>query len=139
MPNRFVRHANDHGRENMAEERMNDAKAERVLHRRLDRVQRLLPGFLADWLNHLRHPSASWFRVPLGILFIFGGFFSFLPVLGIWMLPLGLILLALDFALLRRPTAALIVGSERRWGRVRRWWRGESPPAATERRDAELR
>ena len=34
-----------------------------------------------------------------------GGLLGFLPVLGFWMLPLGLVLLSLDFALLRRPTA----------------------------------
>lgn len=101
-----------------------DAKAERILHRRLDRAERKLPGILGDWVAHLRQPSASWIRVPLGILFIVGGFFSFLPVLGLWMLPLGLILLALDFALLRRPTAHMIVSGERGWVRLRRWWQG---------------
>jgi hypothetical protein len=33
-------------------------------------------------------------RIPLAILLIFGGIFSFLPVLGLWMLPLGLVLFA---------------------------------------------
>lgn len=109
-------------------ETTSDRKVERVLHRRLDRIQRLLPATLALWLQHLRKPSASWVRVPLGIFFILGGIFSVLPVFGLWMLPLGLVLLALDVALLRRPTAALIVGGERRWHRLRRWWRGEPPP-----------
>lgn len=106
----------------------NHSKEERLLHRRLDRAERFLPGFLADWVAHLRRPSASWLRVPLGILFIVGGVFSFLPVFGLWMLPLGLVLLALDFALLRRPTAMMIVRGERGWSRLRRWWRGEAPP-----------
>jgi hypothetical protein len=35
-------------------------------------------------------------------LLILGGIFSVLPVLGIWMLPLGLILLAEDVPVLRR-------------------------------------
>jgi glucose/arabinose dehydrogenase len=107
-----------------------DAKAERILHRRLDRLEQQLPGFLRDWVAHLRHPSASWIRVPLGILFIAGGLVGFLPVLGFWMVPLGLILLALDVALLRRPTAHMIVGGERLWVRVRRRWRGEEEPAS---------
>ena len=36
-------------------------------------------------------------------------------------------LLALDFALLRRPTATLIVGGERGWSRLRRRWRDKDP------------
>ena len=54
-------------------------------------------------------------RIPLAILLIFGGIFSFLPVLGIWMLPLGLLLLAIDVPFLREPLAVLIL-------RLRRWW-----------------
>lgn len=102
-----------------------DAKTERIIHRRLDRAERHLPGPLAAWLAHLRQPSASWLRVPLGVLFVLGGVFSFLPVLGVWMLPVGLMLLAIDFALLRRPTARMIIAGERGWRRLRRWWRKE--------------
>lgn len=100
-----------------------DARAERILHRRLDRAEAQLPGLLKEWVAHLRHPSASWVRVPLGLLFIIAGFLGFLPILGFWMVPLGLVLLALDVALLRRPTAQLIVSVERWWARVRRRWR----------------
>jgi hypothetical protein len=97
-----------------------DERATRILDRRLDRAERHLPQFLADWLAHLRKPSMSWLRMPLGFLFILGGLFSFLPVLGLWMLPLGLVLLALDFAFLRRPTARSLVAGERWWRRRRR-------------------
>ncbi len=96
------------------------AKASRVLNRRLDRAERHLPGIFSAWLAHLRRPSASWLRVPLGILLVIGGLLGFLPVLGFWMLPLGLVLLSLDFALLRRPTARTIVSGERHWRRFRR-------------------
>jgi hypothetical protein len=53
--------------------------------------------------------------VPLGVLLVLGGALSILPVLGIWMLPLGLVLLALDVVLLRRPTARMLVAGERLW------------------------
>lgn len=36
-------------------------------------------------------------RVTVGILFILGGLLGFFPVLGFWMIPLGLIILAVDF------------------------------------------
>ena len=36
-------------------------------------------------------------------LLIFGGIFSFLPVLGLWMLPLGLLLFAQDVPVLQKP------------------------------------
>ncbi len=36
-------------------------------------------------------------RIAVALLLILGGIFSFLPVLGLWMLPLGLMLVAQDF------------------------------------------
>ena len=60
-----------------------EAKTERMLRRRLDRAERLLPGALGRWVAHLRRPSASWVRLPLGILLVLGGLLSFLPVLGV--------------------------------------------------------
>ncbi len=39
------------------------------------------------------------------MVLIFGGIFSFLPILGVWMLPLGLMLIAADVPFLRRPMA----------------------------------
>ena len=89
-------------------------KQERRLHRQFDAIARFAPASrrVIDTLlkSHMR-----LVRVPLGVLMIVGGLFSFLPVLGIWMLPLGLMLLAVDVPLIRpRVSAALI--------RFRRWW-----------------
>ncbi len=60
-------------------------------------------------LRHYMHRTMLWGRdrVPaglrtlLGILFCIGGVFWFLPVLGLWMWPLGLALIALDVPPLR--------------------------------------
>ena len=41
-------------------------------------------------------------RALLGILSIIGGLFGFLPILGFWMLPLGVVLIGLDIPPLRR-------------------------------------
>jgi hypothetical protein len=54
------------------------------------------------------------FRVPIAFLMILGGIFSFLPVLGIWMLPLGLMLLAVDVALIRPAVSAAFIRVRRR-------------------------
>jgi hypothetical protein len=47
-------------------------------------------------------PSNVFLRVGLGILAVFGGFLGFLPILGFWMLPLGLLILSIDFPPIRR-------------------------------------
>ena len=51
---------------------------------------------------NVRVPAHPLLRAVLGIALVFGGIFSFLPILGIWMLPLGLIILSIDSALIRR-------------------------------------
>ena len=44
----------------------------------------------------------KWQRVTVGLLLVVGGTLGALPVLGFWMIPLGLALLAVDFAWARR-------------------------------------
>lgn len=90
------------------------------LNKLLDRVERQLPGWSARTLRWLRAPSSRWVRIPLGILLVVGSLFSILPVFGLWMLPLGLLLLALDVPLLRRPTRRVILWLERRYVRWKR-------------------
>lgn len=41
-------------------------------------------------------------RLLLGILMIIGGVFGFLPVLGFWMIPLGVLVAAMDIKLVCR-------------------------------------
>ena len=47
-------------------------------------------------------PGHPWLRVILGVVMVLGGFLGFLPVLGFWMLPLGLLILSIDFPPVRR-------------------------------------
>lgn len=70
--------------------------------RRLELLVRRLPQRLQTGVRWLRQPSARWVRVPTGIVLILGGMLAILPVLGLWMLPLGLMLLAEDVPPLRR-------------------------------------
>lgn len=85
------------------------------LNRLFDRLERRIPAAAANWLMRIRRPEARWIRIPLGVLLVLGGVFSFLPVLGIWMLPLGLLLLALDLIFLQGPVNAAILRGSRRW------------------------
>jgi hypothetical protein len=50
--------------------------------------------------------------------------FSILPVLGIWMLPLGLMLIAADVRFLQKPMAWFAMASADLWDRFRAWQRG---------------
>ncbi len=82
-----------------------------------DRMNRLidrLPGRLRGAVHWLLHPRSRWARIPAGILFVVGGLLSILPLLGIWMLPLGLVLLAEDVPFLRRLRDRTLDWIERR-------------------------
>ena len=68
---------------------------------RLERLIDRLPARLGAAVRFLRRPSGRWLRIPTGLLLIVGGILSFLPILGVWMLPLGLALLAEDSPVLR--------------------------------------
>ncbi len=54
--------------------------------------------------HHFRKRLPSWrpARVALGIALLLGGLFGFLPILGFWMIPLGLAVLAVDIPVIRR-------------------------------------
>ena len=75
------------------------------------------PRRLFEWL---KKPSLIWLRVPLGVLLTLSGLVGFLPILGFWMIPLGLSLLAVDF-----PPARHLLNGLRRAGRYlwNRWLR----------------
>lgn len=94
-------------------------KSKGRIDRQFDRIQKKVP-VTARLLEWLRRPATKFVRIPIGMLLILGGIFSFLPILGIWMLPLGLLLLALDVAFLRTPVSAAILRVKRKWTTWRR-------------------
>ena len=53
-------------------------------------------------------------RSLLGVVLCIGGVLGFLPILGFWMLPLGLALIALDIPALRRRLLAWLERAERK-------------------------
>mgnify|MGYP003365891490 CR=1 FL=1 len=79
-----------------------DPEAERLALR--NRLLGRLPDAMQRPLTWLLVPGHRWVRIPAGLLLIIGGCLSFLPVLGLWMLPLGILLLAEDIPPLRRAS-----------------------------------
>jgi hypothetical protein len=94
-------------------------KSENRLNRLLDRIEAKAP-IGSRLLHWLRKPSSRLVRIPLGIVLILGGIFSILPGLGIWMLPLGVLLLALDVPFLQGPVTKTVLWVERTWTKWRR-------------------
>lgn len=93
------------------------------LDRIINRYSGRLPSWLARFIAWLRKPKRRWLRLIAGVLLVFLGFLGFLPILGFWMVPLGLLLLATDIIFLRRPTVSAIYYIERKivaWRRSRR-------------------
>jgi hypothetical protein len=74
----------------------------------MDRLQDHMPDWAGRNLDRLRQPEAVWVRVPAGIALTGGGVLGFLPVLGFWMLPIGLALLAYDVRPMRPPLARVL-------------------------------
>lgn len=54
---------------------------------------------ILKWGKHRLPPGV---RSLVGVLFMLGGVFGFLPVLGFWMFPLGAAFVAMDIPPLRR-------------------------------------
>lgn len=47
-------------------------------------------------------PRSRRSRVAIGVILVILGMFGFLPVLGFWMIPLGVLVLSYEFATVRR-------------------------------------
>jgi hypothetical protein len=77
--------------------------------------EKKLPSGPSKFVGWLRKPSSIYARIPIAFLLIVGGIFSFLPVLGLWMLPLGLLLFAQDVPILQTPMARMLGWIERKW------------------------
>ena len=112
MPSRMYSYASDttlqpsDSFDRERETNMDDKRLERLIDR--------LPRFLRSSVRWLRKPSMIWLRIPAGVLLIVGGLLSFLPILGLWMLPLGAVLLSDDFRSLQALRTRVLDWIERR-------------------------
>lgn len=98
---------------------------------RIETLIRRLPAHRQPSVRWLRSPAARWVRVPLGVFLVSGSFLFILPIFGLWMLPVGLLLLAEDVAALRRLRRGMLDWIERR----RPHWFAQQFPELTYKRE----
>lgn len=90
------------------------------LDRKIGQFADRLPTCAGNFVRWLTGPSSRVARIPLALLLIAAGFVGFLPVLGFWMIPLGLLLLAQDVPFIQRPILHFVTWAERKWRAWRR-------------------
>lgn len=66
-------------------------------------------------MGKVRLPHSKLGRLGLGWGLVLGGILGFMPVLGFWMLPLGLAILSVDNPSIRRRRRRLTVWWLRKW------------------------
>jgi hypothetical protein len=49
-----------------------------------------------------------WLRITTGVVLLIGGVLGFLPILGFWMIPLGLLVLSREFHWARRVHTSIL-------------------------------
>lgn len=96
---------------------------QQTLDRAYEALERELPAGACRVLRKVRSPEARWFRWPLAVLLIIASMFWFLPVIGIELLPIGLLLIAQDVPFMKRPVGLGILWLLERWLRLKAWWR----------------
>jgi len=101
-------------------------------HAEMDRLQDHLPGWAGRHVGRLRHPGAVWVRVPAGLALAGGGVLSVLPGLGVWMLPVGLALLAHDVQPMQGPLARMLNFTNGKIDNVKRRKAAKKAPAGAD-------
>lgn len=94
---------------------MSDAAAKAELDRYFDWIEQHVPGWLGRFLHWLRQPQMLIARIIVSLLLVLGGLLSFLPILGLWMLPLGLLILSEDLPFLQPPLVRFLGWIELKW------------------------
>ena len=88
---------------------MNDDEGRRTLDQAYEGLEKEVPDRVSRMIRWLRDPKSRWIRIPVGVLFILSSVLWFLPVVGIEFLPLGLLLIAEDVPILRKPVGRLMI------------------------------
>ena len=89
------------------------------LNRYFEMINRRVPISVSQSIRWLRKPSSFAVRLVVALLLMLGGIFSFLPVLGLWMLPLGLLFIAQDVPILQKPLVRALAWVEAKWEQLK--------------------
>ena len=76
------------------------------------------PHSIKLWRYTLPLPRSRLLRIVIGVLLCIGGLLSFLPILGVWMIPLGLLVLSNDVPRVRRWRRRFAVWFHRRYPKL---------------------
>ncbi|MBR26594.1 MAG: tryptophan synthase subunit beta [Rhodobacteraceae bacterium] len=90
---------------------MADQKAR--LKRQFEAIARRVPA-LRRIIGSLLNGRLRIIRIPLACALILGGVLAILPIFGVWMLPLGLLLLAVDIPRLQPFVSRALIRVRRR-------------------------
>lgn len=93
---------------------LNNPGADALRERRIGLLLNRTPEWMRRAVAWLRRPQARWVRIPAGVLLILGSVLSILPIFGLWMLPLGVVLLSEDVKALQRLVDRTLAWVERR-------------------------
>ena len=93
------------------------------LNRYFQMIHQRVPMRVSVFIRWLRKPSSFAGRVIVAFMLVIGGVFSFLPVLGLWMLPLGLLLISQDVPFLQKPLVATLAWLESKWVSLKGKWK----------------
>ncbi|WP_142847309.1 hypothetical protein [Telmatospirillum sp. J64-1] len=105
---------------------MADDDGKRLLDEGYDKLEQDLPDRVTRILRWLRNPKSRWVRLPVGILLIIASFFWFLPILGMELLPIGLLLIAQDVPFLRKPVGKALIWLEKKWRKLHQRWQNRT-------------
>jgi len=80
-----------------------------------------LVGKLRKLLSPDNLPRSRPLRIAIGVLLVLCGLVGFLPVLGFWMVPLGLGILAVDFPIARKALKKLQAVWDKAAQKFKKW------------------
>ena len=78
------------------------------------RLQRRFVVWIYRSIRWSQRRIPAGLRLLVGILFFIGGIFGFLPVLGFWMMPLGLVIASTDIPPARRTIERWLSNTRKR-------------------------
>ena len=81
---------------------------------------------IGSW--RIKLPASRIARISIGVALILAGVLGFLPVLGFWMIPLGLMVISYDIAVARKARRKLTV-----------WWHRTNGQLAAKERNGQRR